>query len=119
MSLGYGILGSVFFKAPEDYQWVLALMSPLYQMFIFKVVLAVAYKSAGKDLYGNSSIKFLALHFVAAKHAVFLAITVGGIATPETTYTIMAVDFAERMIETLKIIRKQQSGNLSKGNQIE
>ena len=53
MSLGYGILGSVFFKAPEEYQWILTLMSPFYQMFIFKVVLTVAYKSAGKDLYGN------------------------------------------------------------------
>ena len=103
---GYAIFGTAFVKVPPNYQWILALLSPFVRDLAAKLMLAVAYKSAGNENVGTYSVKFPALHYVTTKHTVFLAIIVGGVATPATSFCIMATDFAKTLHSTWKIIRK-------------
>ena len=106
---GYAIFGTAFVKVPKHYQWILALLSPFVRDLAAKLMLAVAFKSAGKENKGKYSVKFPALHYVTTKHAVFLAIIVGGVATPATSICIMATDFAKTLQSTWKIIRKYKN----------
>ena len=103
------IFGTAFVKVPKHYQWILALLSPFVKDLAAKLMLAVAFKSAGKENKGKYSVKFPALHYVTTKHAVFLAIIVGGVATPATSICIMATDFAKTLQSTWKIIRKYKN----------
>ena len=103
---GYLTLGSAFVQIPKDNQWILAICSPLVRMFYSSFLIAVVRKVAGKEHENKRSVKLLVSHFVSTKHAVFLAIIVGGVATPLTSACIMAIDFAKTLYETFKIIRK-------------
>ena len=53
---------------------------------------------------------------MTTKHAVFLAIVVGGVSTPETTYCLMAVDFIKAMYDGIKIVVKSKKGLASKSD---
>ena len=105
-AMGYGVLGSLFVKIPQDYQWILALCTPLVKDAVTKIVLAVSFKSAGKDAYGKASVKFPAIHYVSTKHAIFLAVIVGGVATPATSFCIIVTDFLKAIYTGWKITRK-------------
>ena len=112
---GYGVLGSAFVGASPEYQWILGLLTPIPREIFAKLLLKVIYKAAGDGSQGNKWIEFLTQHYVLTKHAVFLAVIVGGVATPATNYCIVAVDFAEAMIDGLKVIRKYNHGQDIKG----
>ena len=47
---------------------------------------------------------------MVTKHAVFLAIVVSGVATPETTYCLMAVDFVKAMYSGYEIVVSAKNG---------
>ena len=79
---GYGVFGSVFTNAPPQYQWILAFVAPFVQDLFSKMLYKVACKSAGEGSQTNKSIKFLVQHYVISKHTVFMAVIVGGVATP-------------------------------------
>ena len=108
---GYLTLGSAFVQVPKDYQWVLAICCPMVKMFFSSFLLKVVGKAAGKDHASKRSVKLLVSHFVSTKHAVFLAIMVGGVATPMTSVCIMATDFAKTLFDTYKIIKKYNQNN--------
>ena len=48
----------------------------------------------------GNSIKILTQHYAYAKHAVFLAVTVGGVATPAINYCIVGIDFVEALFDS-------------------
>ena len=99
---GYGIFGSAFANAQPEYQWILALFNPLLRDINFKLLHYVTYKTARK--VGDSSeksVKTLTQHYVYCKHAIFLAVIVGGVATPTTNYCIATVDFIKAIIDCL------------------
>ena len=103
---GYGVFGSAFTNAPSEYQWILAFVAPFVQDLFKKTLYKVACKSAGEGSQTNKSIKFLVQHYVISRHAVFMAVIVGGVATPATSYCIMAIDFCKAMQSGWKIIKK-------------
>ena len=105
----YGVYGSAFVKTPSEYQWILGLVSPLAREAFALLVFKAAFKAAGENQRKKESIKLLTQHYAYAKHAVFLAVMVGGVATPTTNYCIIAVDFVEVILEGLKIIKKSKS----------
>ena len=113
---GYGIYGTAFVQVPTEYQWVLALLSPLVRDFYSKLFLKVAQKAAGNEYRGKRSLKFLVAHYVSTKHAVFLTIIVGGVATPASSFCIMMTDFAKTLQTTLKIIKKHRNDPNTGGN---
>ena len=105
--LGYG---TAFGVIPREYQWILALVNPFIRDIFKTVILEIAYRSAGEGSRGKKSIKYTIAHYMATKHAVFLAIVVGGVSTPETTYCLMAVDFIKAMYDGIKIVVKSKKG---------
>ena len=107
----YSTLGSAYVNVQPEYQWILAFLNPLVREINFKLLHYVTCKAAGSD-EGSSgkSIKILTRHYAFVKHAVFLAVIVGGVATPTTNYCIASIDFIEAMFDCLKIIRKYNNG---------
>ena len=103
---GYGVFGSAFTNAQPEYQWILALVAPFVQDLFSKSLYKVSCKSAGEGSETNKSIKFLVQHYVISKHAVFMAVIVGGVANPVTSYCIMVIDFCKAMQKGVKIIKK-------------
>ena len=93
----------------------MGLLTPIPREIFAKLLLKVIYKAAGNGSQENKWIEFLTQHYLLTKHAVFLAVIVGGVATPATNYCIVAVDFAEAMIDGLKVIRKYNQGQDIKG----
>ena len=71
----------------------------------------LSHKTAGKDGKDKLfSIQFAMYHLAEVRHAVFVAMIVGGSATPETTYSIIGIDFLINIFNCYKIIRKHRLG---------
>ena len=108
---GYGIFGSALANAQPEYQWILALFNPLLRDINFKLLQYVTCKTAGAEEGSPGKlVKVLSQHYVYAKHGIFLAVIVGGVASPTTNYCIAAMDFIEATIDCLRIIRKYNKG---------
>ena len=112
---GYGIFISMFVKVPRENQWILALISPFVRDFSSKLVVGCVHKAAGPGSQANEWIKYPPMHFVVTKHAVSLAVIVGGVSTPESSYIIMAADFGKAMYSALIIIRNHRKGKNVEG----
>ena len=64
-------------------------------------------KAAGsEENHLGKSTNILVLHFLSTKHAIFLSIIVGGLATPVTNYCIVAIDTVQAMLDGWKVVRK-------------
>ena len=111
----YGMFGIAFAKVPQELQWILGLLSPYAKDFSTKILFKVSSKSADPGSQGRYSIKLPIVHYITSKHAVFLAVIVGNVATPLTTYCILFLDFAKTIYSTLKIIRKKRNGENAEG----
>ena len=105
---GYGAFGNAFVNVPQEYQWILGLLSPFAKDLSLKPLIKIVYKSACLGSTGAKSCKFPVIHYITTKHAVFLAIVVGNVSTPLTTYCIIATDFAKTVYTALKIIRNKR-----------
>ena len=110
LAISYGLFGTAFGVIPREHQWILALASPFLREFFKRVLLEVAYHSAGEGSRGKKSIRCTIAHYMTTKHTVFLAIVVGGVSTPESTYCFMAVDFIKAMYDGIKIVVKSKKG---------
>lgn len=76
------------------------------------MLLKVTYKTAGVGPEGDSEIKFLCGHYVGTKHAIFLSIIVGKLATQTTAYAIMTVEFISTVYNGIKLVYKQNKNGL-------
>ena len=111
--IGYGILGSAFIKVPQEYQWILALIAPFVRDATSRTITFFVSKAAGTE---SEKSTILVKHYVSTKHTIFLAVIVGGVATPATTYTILATDLVMAIYPGLKILRKHRKGINIKGD---
>ena len=109
LAVSYVFYGTAFALIDKEYQFVLALASPFIKDFFTKLILEVAYRSAGEGSRGKKTIKIPIAHYMTTKHTVFLAIIVGGVAVPQTTYTLLAIDFVKAIYEGLKILKKAKA----------
>ena len=107
----YLVLGIAFSTISNEYQWILALLSPLVREFWLWISPKGAFKASGEN---TIAAKYLCQHFVETKHAVFLAVILGGVATPETTYCILALDSLINLYHAVKIAIKSKNGSLTK-----
>ena len=109
------MFGTAFIYIPREYQWLLALISPLIREFFVRFSLEISYKSAGNGSRGAYSVKFPCMHYMESRHATVLAIILGGVATQTSSYCIIGMDFAINIYHGLKIVyRFKQEGNISK-----
>ena len=106
----YSMLGTAFVKIPSDYQWILAFLTPFLGEIGCMVLFKINCKAAGEQLEGNQerTIDCLTQHYIGARHAVFMGVIVGGVATQTTNYCIAAMDFVLAIYDCLKIIRKHR-----------
>ena len=113
---GYGIFGSAFVNAQPKYQWILAFLNPLIREINFHLIYFASRKATNSEEgFSGKSVKLLTQHYAYAKHAVFLAVIVGGVGTPATNYCIVAIDFIEAIFDCLKIIRKYKKNQEIEG----
>ena len=98
------------------YQWILAFLNPFIREINFHLIYFASRKATNSEEgFSGKSVKLLTQHYAYAKHAVFLAVIVGGVATPATNYCIVAIDFIEVMFDCLKIIRKYKKNQEVEG----
>ena len=108
---GYTIYSMAFTNINPSYQWILALFSPFLKDF-FMVLFKYVYRIAELDgMPDKPSIMLVLAHYMTTRHAVFLAIMVGGVATPESSACIMATDYAKTFYAGLRIIYKNKIRN--------
>ena len=76
-----------------------------------EITVWVTLKACKKVVGGALPHKMTVSHHLETRHAVFLSIILGGIATPESTYCIIAIDFIINIYHGLKIVRKSNEGD--------
>ena len=87
----YTLLGIAFTYVPQDYQWLLGLITPLPKLVSTKLLLYACYKSAGPGKEGKNSIKYPCINALQTKHVVFCSVIIGSIATQFTIYCILGM----------------------------
>ena len=107
----YGLLATMFSSAPKEYQWILAILSPFAREIYVWEITKVCCKAANAcDSEAKHEKAMICGHMAETRHAVFLSIILGGVATPESTYCIIGIDFLINIYNGMKIIRKSNSG---------
>ena len=106
----YDFLASTMSSISREYQWIVALLSPLVREY----GVWIETKMSSKASSGLPPHKLMISHFKETRHAVFLSIMLGGIATPESTYCIIAMDFIINIYHGLKIVKKLNAGKNGK-----
>ena len=101
-------------NVPQEYQWILALISPFFRDFFIKLTLEVAFKAAGDRSRSKKSVKFPVIHYISTRHAIFLSVIIGGVSTPATSACLIATDFAKTIYSGLKIINRRKKMDLDK-----
>ena len=108
---GYTMFSLALTNINPSYQWILAMLSPFFKDF-FMALFKYAYRIAELDGMPDKPSTMLVLaHYMTTRHAVFLAIMVGGVATPESSACIMATDYAKTLYQGLRIIYKNKYRN--------
>ena len=111
---GYILMVVAFSSIPIEYQWMLALASPLMREFWVKFSTKACQKASGGSGSNHGITKCLGQHYAKTKHAVFLAVILGGVATPETTYCLVGMDLMINTYKSIQIVRNGQNGNKGK-----
>ena len=113
----YGFLGTAFLKVPIEYQWIIGIFTPLVRELFVWTLLEVSYKASGisnhaRLIQGNhgshskypKKLKLSCIHYMGSRHALFLAVVMGSVATSATTNVIIALDFFINVYLGMKII---------------
>ena len=103
----YKIYGAAFVNVPQEYQWIVALFSPLVLEIAIKLQEEVFYGAAGKRM---TSISYHVTHYATTNQTIFLAVLIGGVATEESSICLMVLEFGLIMFSGLNIIRKYRMG---------
>ena len=94
MTWGYSVLGFVFAIFPRDYQWILGVLSPLVREMFIWMIQETVYRGGGKGARNKYSIRLSSSYYMETRHAIFLAIILGSIATPITCYCVIGIKIA-------------------------
>ena len=102
----YAALAAAMSTVPQEYQWLLATASPLVRKVSVWACVKLGYKASG----GAPPHKLVVNDFLESRHAVFISVMLGGIATTESAYCIIAMDFLINIYDGYKIIKKTNTG---------
>ena len=97
----YTFYTKVFIMAPEQFQWVAAVVLIPIREFNLWLQTKVGYKTAGSS---DPAIGLTCGHNINNRHCFFLAVTLGTIATDLTCWVILAIDFSINVYLELKIV---------------
>ena len=110
----YAFFGVTFSIVPQEYQWILAVLSPLVREALTILTIKTSQKASGEDSYDKFSTKYANIHYIETTHAIFLAIIIGGVATQASTYCIIGIDFLMNIYNGLKVVKMHKNRKDSK-----
>ena len=96
---GYDLFALTFTYVPNDYQWLLGLVSPLVRIFDVFVLNEIAKKASGIE-----ETNFCSIHYMESRHALFFAIIIGSVATPLTIYLVIGIDFIMNIYNGIYVV---------------
>ena len=100
---GYAFFTTALVKTPPEYQWIVALIGSVLIREIFVWMLTtLAYKASGKQEF--DLVKLSTRHQMESRHALFLTVMVGSVATDATVYVVVGADFLINIYTGLKIV---------------
>ena len=99
--INYAVMTGVLLSVSQDKQWIAAIFSPLIREFNIWVTLKIFARCSKGDM--DSTTIFYTTDF-GISHANFLNLTVGSIATFESTLVIIGVEFMINLFTCLRII---------------
>ena len=99
----YESLVTPFEIIPQDFQWILGLLTPLPKILFIKLFLKICSKAYGQITH---SIKVCVVHNIHIQHALFMCITMGFTANRITSYTIVGLKLFISLFKGLKIMYK-------------
>ena len=102
----YSALASELSNIEQEYQWILILLVPILREASIWIVLKVCSKAAE----GTLEHKMTVHHVYETRYVVFISIILGSIATPESSYCLIAIDFLTNLYHGLKIVKKSNTG---------
>ena len=105
----YALFGFAFSKIKHEIQWILVPIFTAYPIALKWLYKTLSHKAAGEGK-GKFSIKFAINHFAETRHAAFLAMLIGGAASPETTYFFLGLGFMINIYTSYGIIKKSKLG---------
>ena len=99
--LEYFFVAWLFVTVDSDYQWIIAILLTVLREINGRILTRICYKSAG---FKSDAIKVTAIHEMADRHAVFLSVALSLLATKETAFVCIGLDFTVNLIFCLQII---------------
>ena len=97
----YQFLAIPFKIIPQDFQWILGLLTPLPKMLFIKLYLKICSKAHGSI---PRSVKVGVVHALELQQALFMVITMGFTANKTTSYTILGLKLFISTYKALKIM---------------
>lgn len=115
--LEYGIITKVFLETADGYQWVISLFMPIIREFNIWILLKLSFKASKGDFPAT---KIMEIKLNAVSHSLFLAYTVGSIATLASSVVIICADLLINIAHCMRIIylRYKEEARETTGRQI-
>ena len=107
LPLEYSVLNKLFVEVPSKYQWILGFFLPIVRQGNLWAATKCSYKAADSKAW---SVQCAVSHEILARHALFLALIIGNVATKETTCWILGTDFIINVYLCVKIVYLQKRG---------
>ena len=103
-TFGYGFLTTAFKEIPSEFQWTLVIVCILYRQSNTWIRLQLSYKAAVKGSCDLNILKLCVINNSLTEYVLFVTILIGSVATTETTYAVIFVDFSFNIYAALKIV---------------
>lgn len=117
VSVEYTAMSTLFSVVPSHLQWILAFPLPIMKFINEWFLTKIAYRASGK---ANYFAKFCVTFSIGCMHALFLALTVGYVATNTTSNLILALDITCNLMICVRAVRlKQKSTNENRNENME
>ena len=101
IEISYKLIAELFIWVPQKHQWFLAIVLVLVREMNGWVLSKIVHQISGPD---DISTDIIATHFASARHALFLSIVLGSLATNETSCIILVYDFIINMYLSFRIV---------------
>ena len=101
IEISYKLYAELFIFVPQNYQWSIAIILLLAREVNNWVFSKIVRKISGFD---DISSDMIATHFASARHALFISLVIGRLATNETSYFLLGIDFLANVYLCIRVI---------------
>ena len=104
IALQNNFLRMIFVLLPIKFQWIMAIVMPIYRKLNMLVMNKIVKRWISHDLTAKSYVNI----YINCNYALFIAISVGSTATLTTSYSILTVELVLNLYACLRIIKLNQ-----------